>query len=151
MAYRVVGARDMLSAARDKFSTSSGVDTPSTTQLVPLRSVKKHGISYSQAKRHDLCDPRDKFSKYLHELIYFMIPYCPGMDPQENWTTRSKKCHILHDKGNTPYILLFYHLYNLVSHMLSLLNVLDKLVMVTLWTHTIAKNGYLRLRPIWLN
>jgi len=46
---------------------------------------------------------------------------------------------------------LFYHLYNLVSHRLSLLNIVDKLVMVTSGTHAIAKKGYSRRRPIRLN
>ena len=50
----------------------------------------------------------------------------------------------LHGKEKTQYTLLFYHLYNLVGHRLCLLNILDKLVMVTIRTHTIAKNCYLR-------
>ena len=49
------------------------------------------------------------------------------------------------------YILLFHQFYNLISHRLSLFYVLGKLVMVTSRTHAIAKNSYLRGRPVWLN
>ena len=60
------------------------------------------------------------------------------------------KISYLHGKEKIQYILLFYQLYNLVGHRFSLLYILDKLVMVTFWTHTITKNGYLRWRPVWL-
>ena len=36
----------------------------------------------------------------------------------------------LHDKEKTQYILLFYQLYNLVSHRFSLIYIVDELVMV---------------------
>ena len=35
-----------------------------------------------------------------------------------------------HDKKKTQYILLFYQLYNLVSHRFSLIYIVDELVMV---------------------
>ena len=57
----------------------------------------------------------------------------------------------LHGKEKTQYTLLFYHLYNLVGHRLSLFNILDELAMVTLGTHAISKKGYLRRMPIGLN
>ena len=57
----------------------------------------------------------------------------------------------LHDNQKTQYILLFYHLYNLISYRLGFLNIFDELAMITFGTHAITKKGYLRRRPIGLN
>jgi hypothetical protein len=83
------------------------------------------------AKRHDLCNPRDKFNKYSHELIYFAIPYCIGKVFQKELDNSLPKMPYLHGKEKIQYILLFYQLYNLVGHRFSLLYILDELVKVT--------------------
>ena len=57
----------------------------------------------------------------------------------------------LHGNKKIQYILLFYHLYNLISHWFSFLNIFDELAMVTSGTHAIPKMGDLRRRPIRLN
>ena len=57
----------------------------------------------------------------------------------------------LHGKEKIQYILLFYHLYNLISYRLSFLDIFDELAMITLGTHAITKKGYLRQRLIGLN
>ena len=54
----------------------------------------------------------------------------------------------LHGKKKKQYILLVYHLYNLVGHRFRLLYKLDKLVMVTSRKHAMAKDTYLSPRPV---
>ena len=51
-------------------------------------------------------------------------------------------------KEKIQYILLIYQLYNLVGHRFRLLYKLDKLVMITILTHAIAKDTYLGPRPV---
>ena len=152
MAYQVVGAkRHALRGSRDKFSTFFRSWYSIDYSISPPLINQRHRLPSGQDKGHDLCDLRDKFSKYLHELIYFATPYHSGKVLQKNWTTHYQKMSYSHDKKKTQYILLFYQLYNLVSHRFSLIYIVDELVMVAFWTHTIAKNGYLHRRPIWLN
>ena len=57
----------------------------------------------------------------------------------------------LHDNQKTQYILLFYHLYNLISYRLGFLNIFDELAMITFGTHAITKKGDLCRTPIRLN
>ena len=90
-AYRVVGLSDMLSVALETSSLpSSGVVTPSaisTMNLSLISQSKRHGLSSSQAKRHDLCGPRDKLSNvYTRDIqnIHFTIPYCSGKVSRKN-------------------------------------------------------------------
>jgi len=127
----------MLSAALETSSLPLlGVNSPLTTKLVTY---------YHAVKIRDMISTTS-------ETISLNI--------HTSWSTFSQTrllnnsltiVSYLHGKEKIQYILLFYHLYNLVGHRFSLLYILVELIMVTFWTHTIAKNGYLCRRPIWLN
>ena len=115
-----------------------------TTCCLPQYSTQAKTRSQEELFIHKMETSKEARSLHPHKVI-----------AQEKLSQKGQQFTIkksyLHDKEKTQYILLFYQLYNLVSYKLSLLYILDESVMITSWTHAIAKNGYLRGRLVWLN